>query len=89
MLAVSVENYYIKCSDSEIELLQEIGAIVKKSQYLNYQAPIEFLISDFNEKKEANEEWNSSSFYTHNRGYKFVDDSVDCLYSRCKLQVFR
>ena len=35
-------------------------------------APImEFIISDFSEKKEANEEWYSSPFYTHNRGYKF------------------
>ena len=40
-------------------------------QYLYNQAPMEFFISDFSEKKEANEEWNSSPFYTHNRGYKF------------------
>ena len=40
-------------------------------QYLYNQAPMEFIISDFSEKKEANEEWNSSPFYTHNRGYKF------------------
>ena len=37
-------------------------------QYLYNQAPMEFIISDFSEKKE---EWNSSPFYTHNRGYKF------------------
>ena len=40
-------------------------------QYLYNQPPMEFIISDFSEKKEANEEWNSSPFYTHNRGYKF------------------
>ena len=40
-------------------------------QYLYNQAPMEFIISDFSEKKEANEQWNSSPFYTHNRGYKF------------------
>ena len=40
-------------------------------QYLYNQAPMEFIISDFSEKKEANEEWYSSPFYTHNRGYKF------------------
>ena len=32
---------------------------------------MEFIISDFSEKKEANKEWYSSPFYTHNRGYKF------------------
>ena len=40
-------------------------------QYLYNQVPMEFIISDFNEKKEANEVWYSSPFYTHNRGYKF------------------
>ena len=40
-------------------------------QYLYNQAPMEFIISDFSEKKEANKEWYSSPFYTHNRGYKF------------------
>ena len=40
-------------------------------QYLYNQAPMEFVISDYREKKEANEEWFSSQFYTHNRGYKF------------------
>ena len=39
--------------------------------FLYNQAPMEFIISDFSEKKEANEEWISSPFYTHNRGYKF------------------
>ena len=32
---------------------------------------MEFIISDFSEKKEANKVWYSSPFYTHNRGYKF------------------
>ena len=40
-------------------------------QYLYNQAPMEFIISDFSEKKEAKEVWYSSPFYTHNRGYKF------------------
>ena len=39
--------------------------------FLYNQAPMEFIISNFSEKKEANEEWYSSPFYTHNRGYKF------------------
>ena len=32
---------------------------------------MEFIISDFSEKKKANEKWISSPFYTHSRGYKF------------------
>ena len=40
-------------------------------QYQYNQAPIEFIIGDFSEKKRANEEWLSSPFYTHDRGYKF------------------
>ena len=40
-------------------------------QYQYNQAPIEFIISDFSEKKKANEVWYSSPFYTHNNGYKF------------------
>ena len=39
--------------------------------FLYNQAPMEFIVSDYHEKKEANEEWYSSPFYTHNRGYKF------------------
>ena len=39
--------------------------------FLYNQAPMEFIISDYHEKKEANELWYSSPFYTHNRGYKF------------------
>ena len=40
-------------------------------QYLYNQAPMEFIISDYHEKKERKEVWYSSQFYTHNRGYKF------------------
>ena len=40
-------------------------------QYLYNQPPMEFIISDFSENKEANKVWYSSPFYTHNRGYKF------------------
>ena len=39
--------------------------------FLYNQVPTEIVISDFSEKKEANEEWYSLPFYTHNRGYKF------------------
>ena len=39
--------------------------------FLYNQAPMEFIISDYHEKKEANEVWYSSPFYTHNRGYMF------------------
>ena len=39
--------------------------------FLYNQAPTEIIISDFSKKKEADEEWISSPFYTHNRGYKF------------------
>ena len=41
------------------------------SQYLYNQAPMEFIISNFNEKKEANAKWFSSSFYTRDKGYRF------------------
>ena len=51
-------------------------------QYLYNQAPMEFIISDFSEKKEANEEWYSSPFYTHNRGYKFCLNVYPNGYSR-------
>ena len=36
--------------------------------FLYNQAPMEFIISDFSEKKK---EWICSPFYTHNSGYKF------------------
>ena len=39
--------------------------------FLYNQAPMEFIISKFSEKKKVNGEWYSSPFYTHNRGYKF------------------
>ena len=41
--------------------------------FLYNQVPMEFIISDFSEKKEAYKVWNSSPFYTNNRsrGYKF------------------
>ena len=46
-------------------------AAISPLPFLYNQAPMEFIISDYREKKEANEEWYSSPFYTHNRGYKF------------------
>ena len=55
-------------------------ATVSPQQYLYNQAPMEFIISDFSEKKEAKEVWITSPFYTHNRGYKFrleVDPNGD------------
>ena len=39
--------------------------------FLYNQAPMEFIISNFSDKKKADEEWHSSAFYTHNRGYAF------------------
>ena len=52
-------------------VLEETTPATVSPQYLYNQAPMEFIISDFSEKKEANEVWYSSPFYTHNRGYKF------------------
>ena len=53
------------------ETNQAVAITPVSPQYLYNQAPMEFIISDYREKKEANEMWNSSPFYTHNRGYKF------------------
>ena len=53
------------------ETNQAVAITPVSPQYLYNQAPMEFIISDYHEKKEANEEWFSSPFYTHNRGYKF------------------
>ena len=53
------------------ETNQAVAITPVSPQYLYNQAPMDFIISDYHEKKEANEEWNSSPFYTHNRGYKF------------------
>ena len=58
----------------QLQLKQEPStppAATVSPPFLYNQAPMEFIISDFSEKKEANEEWISSPFYTHNRGYKF------------------
>ena len=53
--------------------------VVKEQLQLNSTPPaatvsLPFLYNqascDFSEKKEAKEEWKSSPFYTHNRGYK-------------------
>ena len=40
-------------------------------QYLYNQTPMEFIFNDYHEKKQVNGVWDSSPFYTHNRGYKF------------------
>ena len=53
------------------ETNQAVAITPVSPQYLYNQAPMEFIISDYHEKKEANGEWNSSPFYTHSRGYKF------------------
>ena len=58
----------------QLQLKQEPStppAAIVSPPFLYNQAPMEFIISDFSEKKKANEEWYSSPFYTHNRGYKF------------------
>ena len=54
------------------ETNQAVAITPVSPQYLYNQAPMEFIISDYHEKKEANEEWYSLPFYTHNRGYKFL-----------------
>ena len=48
-----------------------ISPATASPQYLYNQAPMEFIISDYRLKKEVNEVWYSSPFYTHNRGYTF------------------
>ena len=53
------------------ETNQAVAITPVSPQYLYNQAPMEFIISDYHEKKEANEVWYSSPFYTHDRGYKF------------------
>ena len=39
-------------------------------EYLYNLPPVVFTITDFLEKKQANEVWTSPPFYTHTRGYK-------------------
>ena len=53
------------------ETNQAVAITPVSPQYLYNQAPMEFIISDYNEKKEANKMWVSPPFYTHSRGYKF------------------
>ena len=59
------------------QLLQETKQAVAitpatvSPQYLYNQAPMEFIISDFLKKKEANAKWIISQFYTHKGGYNF------------------
>ena len=76
MLTSSHESLSQQLNDlqQEIDSVQNNATkLVRESPelHLHNQAPMEFIISDYHEKKEANEEWNSSPFYTHNRGYKF------------------
>ena len=55
----------------QLQLKQEPStppAATVSPPFLYNQAPMEFIIRDFSEKKEANEEWISSPFYTHSRG---------------------
>ena len=51
----------------DIKSLTEVLTIVSPQ----YQAPMEFIIDNFSEKKETNVLWYSAPFYTYNRGYKF------------------
>ena len=66
-LAIVTEKHYPICPQSPTA----ITPATVSPQYLYNLAPIEFTIGDFSEKKQANKEWLSSPFYTHNRGYKF------------------
>ena len=65
---IVIEQHYPVCPQST---QTAITPATVSPQYQYNQAPIEFIIGDFSEKKQANEEWLSSTFYTHNRGYKF------------------
>ena len=67
-LTIVTEQHYPVCPQST---QTAITPATVSPQYLYNQAPIEFIIGDFSEKKRANEEWLGSPFYTHNRGYKF------------------
>ena len=68
------EHLRLVVKQQQLQLKQEPStppAATVSPPFLYNQVPMEFIISDFSEKKEANKEWNSSPFYTHNRGYKF------------------
>ena len=66
-LAIVTEKHYPICPRSPTA----ITPATVSPQYLYNLAPIEFTIGDFSEKKQANEKWLSSPFYTDNKGYKF------------------
>ena len=57
----------------KLQLKQETStpAVAMPPPFLYNQAPTEIILPNFLAKKEANEEWYSSHFYTHNRGYRF------------------
>ena len=58
----------------QLQLKQEPStppAATVSPPFLYNQAPMEIIISNFSEKKEDDEVWYSSPFYTHNRGYNF------------------
>ena len=73
----------LSCGEMKLHTLQQHNLVLEETnqavaitpattspQYLYNQAPIVFIISDYREKKEANEVWHSPPFYTHYRGYK-------------------
>ena len=47
-----------------------VSLIASQSQYLYSLSPLEFLITDFQQKRDCNAEWRSPPFYTHPQGYK-------------------
>ena len=65
---IVTEQHYPVCPQST---QTAITPATVSPQYQYNLAPIEFIIGDFSEKKRANEEWLSSPFYTHDKGYKF------------------
>ena len=72
--AIAVCEHLRLVVKQQLQLKQEPStppAATVSPPYLYNQVPTEIIISDFSEKKEANEEWISSPFYTHSRGYKF------------------
>ena len=68
---ISCECGYYNTFTIVTEKHYPICPAIVSPQYLYNQVPMQFIISGYREKKEADEVWYSLPFYTHNRGYKF------------------
>ena len=64
---IVTKKHYPICPQSTQTVVNPATA---SPQYQYNQAPIEFIIGDFSGQKKKNEKWHTS-FYAHNRGYKF------------------